>query len=228
MGVSRNTLVAIGCVMGFLAGGMAFADQHRIPDYETARDVFWEELYEDGGDSLYCFRDAHRSGSFNVEHVFAASWMKGAAGCSGSSRDECRRRSQRFNHMEGDLHNLYPALASVNSRRSNYGFNILHGRSNGSCDFEVNTNFRLAEPDPRSRGNIARSILYMLQEYNIDWHDTPIDDINLLYRWHCDDPVSSEERWRNDWIGAKQRTRNSYIDRPQQVDCTRVPDYPED
>ncbi len=65
-----------------------------------------------GGWTLYCgepFRD--RSG-LSVEHIYPASWMAEHLGCG--SRKQCRQNSERFNYMEADLHNLYPALPSIN------------------------------------------------------------------------------------------------------------------
>lgn len=105
-------------ITALLLAVMAFAphvaaDQTVIPDYATARDdYFWIDLYRAGGESLYC-QEAFsvRDRDFNVEHVYPASWMKEAGNCERTiSREECQRNSDRFNLMEADLHNLYPAL----------------------------------------------------------------------------------------------------------------------
>ena len=45
---------------------IALADQTQISNYSTARDIFWEELYPDGGKTLYCDLFAPgRGGDFN-------------------------------------------------------------------------------------------------------------------------------------------------------------------
>jgi deoxyribonuclease-1 len=140
----------------------AIAEQTRIPNYEQARDIFWHQLYPNGGTTLYCgetFTGQHRS--LNVEHVYAASWMTRFLGCG--SRDRCRHTSTRFNHMEADLHNLHPDLAVTNAARSDFRFAILPGERptvRQICDFEHNKQQRLAEPRPEVRGEIARSLLY--------------------------------------------------------------------
>jgi len=69
--------------------------------------------------------------------------------------------------MEADLHNLYPALASINRARSNYVFGEIPGepREFGDCDFERDRDRRVAEPRPIAHGNVARAIFYMHAEW---------------------------------------------------------------
>lgn len=210
------TLVAL------VAAWPAMADQTVIPNYDTARDTyFYDQLYPHGGWTLYCGARFEDRTGLNVEHVYAASWMKGTAGCAGQSREDCRRNSERFNRMEADLHNLYPSLANINQARSNHLFGIIEGeaREFGECDFERDNTADLAEPRPIARGNVARSIFYMHTEYG-----APIDErmATVLRRWHCEDPPSAQERRRNDVIEAIQGTRNPFIDNPRIVSCTEV------
>ncbi len=87
-----------------------------------------------------------------VEHIYPASWMAEHLGCG--SRKQCRDNSERFNRMEADMHNLYPALASINQARSNYQFGMIEGevKEFGECDFERDTSDKIAEPRPIARG----------------------------------------------------------------------------
>lgn len=209
------------------------ADQTEIPDYATARDeFFWDDLYRGGGRSLYCGESVGGPGRrFNVEHIYPASWMKEVGSCVGRSRDTCRRSSRRFNLMEADLHNLYPALKSKNQDRSNYAFAVLPGQAEERCDFEDIDRERLVEPAPMSRGNIARAILYMSREYNTTTEPpfpTAVNQRALMESWHCSDPVDKEELRRNDVIERIQGTRNPFIDNPSLIDCSAVSDFPED
>ena len=119
--------------------------------------------------------------------------------------------------MEADLHNLYPAGAGTNGARSNMVFGEVPGEARefgNTCDFEIETVKRVAEPPPESRGNVARSIFYMQQEYGL-----PIDQALLfvLKAWHLDDPSDSEERRRNNVVEGLQGTRNPFIDYPDLV-----------
>ena len=215
-----RTIVLLLAVLLFAAP--AVADQTVIPNYRSARDTyFYNQLYPGGGWTLYCGARFEDRTGLNVEHVYPASWMKETAGCAGESRTRCRQVSERFNRMEADLHNLYPALANINQARSNFLFGMIAGedRDFGTCDFERDTTARIAEPRPIARGNVARSIFYMHTEYG-----APIDPsmAALLGRWHCEDPPSAHEQRRNDTIEAIQGTRNPFIDNPRIVSCTEI------
>ena len=191
----------------------SFADQTQIPDYREAREIFWQKLYPSGGWTLYCGeRFEGRSRELNVEHIYPASWMAKHLGCG--SRRECQRTRERFNRMEADLHNLYPALASINRARSNYLFGEIPGepRELGDCDFERDRDRRVAEPRPIARGNVARAIFYMHAEYGLP---IPAEMLPVLKRWNRKDPPSCAEMQRNNRIEALQGTRNRFIDHPQ-------------
>ncbi|MCG5057273.1 MAG: endonuclease [Limnoraphis sp. WC205] len=210
----------------------AFADQTKIPNYNKAQNLFWGELYSKGGEDLYCGEKITPGDrSFNIEHVYPASWMKEAAGCEGVSRKKCRKASARFNRMEGDLHNLYPSLTYYNSKRSSYSFAIIPGNSTiQGCDFELNGKQESVEPQPISRGNIARSIFYMNKEYGAKiappGGDPELKD--LLTAWHCADPVDEAEQVRNDRIEQLQGNRNPFIDNPDLISCSNIKQFPED
>lgn len=208
-------LIVIALVLFFL--GIAYGDQLQIGDYGKAREVFWNELYTGAGRDLYCGSLFKGRKGLNIEHVYAASWMGEYLGCG--SRVKCRVSSdpttrERFNYMEGDLHNLWPALATINKARSNYLFGIIGGEYRkplGWCDFEYHRTKRVAEPRPAVRGEIARSIFYMADEYGL-----PIDPgmVKLLIGWNKVDPPSGHEVWRNNIIEQLQGTRNKFIDDP--------------
>lgn len=197
-----------------------FADQTRIPDYRTARDVYiYDQFYPNGGKTFYCRVDFTGRSGLQVEHIFPASWMKEAAGCAGFSRRVYRERSDRFNIMEAGLHNLHPAIGKVNQDRSNFKFAIIggddgdkvyqHNRIPGGCDFEYNEDSDSVEPPKNVRGDAARAVFYIMYEYG-----ARIDNemAELLVKWHTDDPVSAHERFRNDKIEELQGNRNIFID----------------
>ena len=120
--------------------------------------------------------------------------------------------------MEADLHNLYPARAGTNGARSNHTFGEVSGerREFGmSCDFEVDTTNDVAEPSPRARGNVARVIFYMHQEYGLPIEATLLP---VLKVWNANDLPDGEERRRNNEIEALQGTRNTFIDDPSLAD----------
>ena len=144
--------------------------------------------------------------------AYAASWMGDHLGCG--NRNQCRQHithGARFNHMEADLHNLFPAMAGLNRTRSNNTFGIIPDEERFLliCDFESDSANDVTEPRPGARGDIARSIFYMHQEYGL-----PIDAnlLPLLQQWNNADLPDTYEIWRNDTINRLQGTRNPFID----------------
>ena len=59
------------------------------------------------------------------------------------------------------------------------------------------------------KGDMARSILYMLDSYRLSLPASLQRD--MLLRWHEQDPPDDTERWRNFVIEGLQGTANPYI-----------------
>ena len=187
------------------------AEAQTIPDYETARKVFWRELYRDGGKTLYCQQKlvSGYNRGVNIEHVFPASWIAYDLRCG--KRKQCRQRSAEFNRMEADLHNLYPSRTDVNKARANYRFGVIPGEQRvlGKCDFEFDEKHRIAEPTPSARGRIARAMLYMKAQHDL-YLKRKLE--TLLIDWDKKHPPLPAEHKRNDRIEKLQGNRNPYID----------------
>lgn len=206
----------IRALITFLTLGVCIAvsaEQTRTKDYRTALSLMWGSLYRDGGKTLYCQKQfgKKKGKKINVEHVMPMSWVAYSMKCG--RRDECRMSSERFNRAEADLHNMWPSRLDVNKARRSYPYALIKGESRPfrGCDIEIDERTRVAEPRPLARGEIARSMFYMSEAYGV-----PIRSRlgKLLKRWHLDDPVSDEERRRNDLIEKLQGTRNPFIDEP--------------
>lgn len=179
--------------------------------YRTLRPLFWSQLYGEGGTTLYCNErfESERGKGFNIEHVMPMAWVVKTLDCG--SRKLCRKSSPRFNEIESDLHNLFPTRTLLNDARSAYAFGMVEGESRhyGDCDFEIDHQRQVVEPAPGIRGEIARAMLYMERSYGIEIFEA---QRRLLRQWANDDPVSAEERRRNDRIEALQGRRNLLID----------------
>jgi deoxyribonuclease-1 len=189
-------------------------------DYKTIRPVFWNRLYANGGQSLYCGKrfspSSHRG--LNVEHVFPMSWATNALQCG--TRKQCRNRSKIFNQIEADLHNLYPSRTDVNQDRSSYRFAIITGEARvygQDCDFEVDQRGRVVEPAPTVRGDIARSMFYMAYQYRDQGLKIFSKQAKLLGTWHNADPPDDMERQRNVQIRRLQGNQNLFITQPQEL-----------
>lgn len=190
----------------------AIAQQNFLDDYEQARDAaFWPKLYANGGTTLYCGLafDSNRKAldglNVNVEHIYARSWIADHQGCR--DPDRCRGA--------GDLHNLWPAIMKINSSRGNLSFGEIpnedHRRFLEFCsDYErASDGDGMVEPRDGVKGEVARSILYMLETYDLPV--PPGMTFKLLMKWHRQDPPDDFERWRNDIIYSLQRTLNVWV-----------------
>jgi len=210
--IALLAIVILGLSQGGPRGAQPGATAQRLPDYATARKVFWRELYGDGGTTLYCgtrFGNGYQKG-LNIEHVFPMSWAAYSLRCG--KRWQCRENSAEFNRIEADLHNLYPSRADVNEARNNYRYAMIPGEARPfpGCDFEYDERQRIAEPGPQARGRAARAMFYMRDEYGL--YLKPALE-RLLTAWDREHPPDAAERARNDRIERLQGNRNRFIDR---------------
>lgn len=136
-----------------------------------------------------------------------------------------------------DLHNIVPADRTVNTSRGNKFFDGA-SKSHKEC-----TGCRASrsawEPPDIVKGDVARILYYMdlryeggEQEPQLSLSDEPDKDaarfgrLSTLHHWHCQDPVSAEERQRNQVVHEAQGNRNLFVDQPELAqrlygfDCT--------
>lgn len=192
------------------------------------------DMYSDvpGGTPSYTFTlGSDQCGSYsgegdcyNREHSFPASWFN-----DGSP-------------MYSDLFHIYPTDGYVNNKRSNYPFGEVNSpnwtSTNGS---KLGPNAypgytgTVFEPIDEYKGDFARSYFYMATRYEnliAGWvSNTGASavlagnntvcftswQLNMLYAWHVNDPVSTKETDRNNAVYAIQDNRNPYIDHPEWV-----------
>ena len=160
-------------------------------------------------------RGGHDQDAWNREHI----WSK--------SKGFPRKSQDAYT----DAHHLRAADKSVNTDRSNNDF-----ADGGEPDNEC-TGCREGdgtwEPPDSVKGDTARMMFYMVVRYEgNDNSRTP--DLELVDRlthrgephfgkvctlvdWHQRDPVSAEERSRNDVVHSWQGNRNPFIDHPEFV-----------
>ena len=215
-------LVVLFCLFGT---NLVHSKQTNIKDYNDAKDnYFWNKLYSAKGTSLYCNLKFDNGGVTNVEnkkvkltieHAYAADWIATANGCA--NRNACDIDVYKF--AEADLHNLWPAHGSINSSRSDLPFAEIPDDAKGNknnfkrfcSDYErmyAGGDLSPAvEPTNAVKGDIARSLLYMSDEYKLPLHGMK----TMLFKWHKEDSVDEVEVWRNKEIFKLQGTCNTYI-----------------
>ena len=203
----RLTILLISLVIS----SSALPGSGQRPLYLETLPTFWRELYPAGGQGLYCGQDfGRRDRRYNVEHVFPMAWVTRELRCG--SRAQCRRNSPRFNRIEADMHNLFPARKDINKRRGAMAYAEIEGERwvEKGCDLEVDKRRRRVEPRPAVRGEIARAMLYMSERYQLELYPR---QRKLLLRWHRDDPPLAAEKRRARRIERLQGNHNSWIGR---------------
>lgn len=192
--------------------------QDQLTDIDTARRLFWQSLYPAGGWTLYCGVRFEAGGgsagsTATIDHIYSMSRVYKTLGCG--SRLRCKQeRSNAYNRIEADLHNMYPAIGAVAVLRSDSLFAEIEGNESRyqNCDFERQR--RQVEPRDIAKGNIARTLMYMHQEYDLQL----AEDTELLKSWNRIDPPSEQEISRNNVIERLQGNRNPFIDDPSLAD----------
>jgi len=185
----EQTTFYCGCEFSFdgKKGSVDFSKCGYTPRKNEARAsrIEWEHVMpaENFGRHLQCWRDG--------------------------GRNECKKDS-KFNVMEGDLHNLQPAIGEVNGDRSNYRYSqfTMEFTQYGQCKSAVDFKERKFQPRDEIRGVIARTYFYMRDKYNINLSDS---DHKLMTAWNEMYPPEGWECERNKKIEQIQGNDNSFI-----------------
>ncbi len=152
-----------------------------------------------------------RAARIEWEHIMPAwefghqrqCWQQGG-------RKNCTKSDEGFRKMEGDLHNLVPAIGEVNGDRANYRFQQWNGVAGqyGACPMVVDFAKRRAQPPEASRGAIARAYLYMAQRYDLRIAE---QQLKLFNAWNKQYPADAWECQRNRRIAQLQGQANPFI-----------------
>lgn len=171
-------------------------------------------------DPLSCGYTPRKAGSMRAarlewEHIVPsayigkgrACWEKGDPECKTSKgksfkgRRCCQKVDANFRAIEADLHNLVPEIGELNADRSNFPYRNIPGETRlyGSCDFEVDTKLKEAEPAVPLRGFIGRTWLYMHEAHGVPITD---DDKKVYKAWANRYPPQAWEKDRQARIKA--------------------------
>ncbi len=228
--ISRSLLLAV-----FLQASLGFASGP--PKSFSAAKRQAETIYQDNRQTFYCScpyttatdskgqkklvpdlqacgyevrKQETRANRIEWEHVMPA-WVFGHQRLcwQEGGRSNCQK-DDIFRAMEADLFNLVPAVGEVNGDRSNFSFGDLSSTPNmyGNCDFKVDFKTKRAQPSEGTRGQIARTYLYMADKYGLKLSS---QDQQLYNAWNNMYPVSDWEAERNTRIAKIMGWDNSFV-----------------
>ncbi|RJO66165.1 MAG: hypothetical protein C4523_13890 [Myxococcales bacterium] len=188
-----------------------YMEDHRSLGYGDAKDAMFNDIDNQGG---------------RVQCVYTGEWVTtdGVPPTSIMNTEHSWPQSYGADvePARSDLFHLYPALADVNSRRSNVPFGEVatatwsEGGSKKGKDALGRTVF---EPRDPHKGDVVRALFYFAIHYEGGYSQTPWYDEDVLRQWNRDDPPSAWERSRNEAIENYQDRRNPFVDRPDFIDA---------
>ena len=109
----------------------------------------------------------------------------------------------KCNIASRDFHNIYATPACWNMKRSNYIFSDF-GCNNRT---EIDVKNRLISPRECDRGIIARSVLYMVSKYNVEYDV----NITMMKEWNNMYKPSFKEICHNEFVNNVQGNKNPFI-----------------
>lgn len=205
---------------------------HKKISYGSGADNTWGAFYttdavvENGkrrvldmysGEKRYFGSKGSAVSGMNIEHSVAKSWWGGTS-----------------NNAYCDLHHLNPSDEDANSRKSNYPLGELTSITwDNGVTFVGKANIdgksqNAFEPHDDYKGDFARTYMYMFTCYqDLTWEYTWMNyekstyptlkpwAVQLLLKWHKEDPVSEKEVNRNNAVYEVQGNRNPFVDYPQ-------------
>lgn len=155
--------------------------------------------------------------NFSREHTYCHDWMPTNPASGLPEYD--------------DYHHLFPTnQTDANAVRSNYPLGEVVSASYTYLGCKLGTDINgnvVFEPRDAQKGDAARALFYEATCYNgVSGNNWSLpsyisgtipygQDQNLLKRWHYQDPPSSYEIARNDFVDSLQNNRNPFVDSVQ-------------
>ena len=161
-------------------------------------------------------KQERRANRIEWEHVMPAYDFGRQMKCwRDGGRKNCKK-NLKFKAMEGDMHNLVPAIGEINGDRSNYKFAMLQGEGEkyGAVDFEIDFKNKRVEPRDSVKGDIARIYFYMRDNYKIRLSK---QQSRMFQAWSKSDPIDEWEKEKNRLIFAIQGNRNNYVEKIETI-----------
>jgi endonuclease I len=204
------------------------------------------DLYEYNNTSQQCGPGEQQSEGecYNREHLVPQSIFNSALPMM-SDVHHIVPSDAKVNDWRGDLpfgivwsnNNLNPCNANGSNLPCHSSNFSKKGWLNHVYHLDTSGNFNVFEPIDEFKGDIARALLYFATRYEdqiVSFYDSSTSGfkicmngtsnqvfkntfLNILIKWHLEDPVSPKEIATNNAIYNHQGNRNPYVDNPNYV-----------
>ena len=160
--------------------------QHRSPQ-EIINQDFWGILYKNGGETYYCNKPFSKPTPLIApSYIYPRTKIREVLQCGTKRR--CLSESERYRIIISDLRNIVPADAYFEFKRQNSEFGIL-GEKVQANPCGIRKKLHIIEPPDKLKGDIARTLLYMSNQYQLP----VLGNIHDLEFWTEQDPPSKAE-----------------------------------
>lgn len=184
----------------------------RFSDPETVvSEHFWGNLYANGGKSFFC-DNAFTSKGFVLTdgYVYPLADVRSALDC-GTSR-QCEQNN-RYRQIASDMHNMIPVRSRTEMGRRNARYEDL-GSSVSGDECGIRQSAQFFEPPVRVKGDVARTLAYMVDTYNLPW----LGSSAVFKGWNRLDPPDDGELTRHRRIAEIQGNDNPFVTTPETME----------
>ncbi|MAX56267.1 MAG: endonuclease I [Alcanivoracaceae bacterium] len=177
-------------------------------------ELFLKQIYANGGKTLYCQESFRPGDRISVEEIYDERRLAQHFGCRSSRLCD---NNPEFAEIRRDRHSLFPVTrkAELDRRRTLFGDLPDTTAADSECGYRQS--FQVFQPPPHAKGNVARAMLYLHEQYDLPLLGT----LEMYQRWNREDPVDDEERRRNGAIAEVQGNRNPFIDSPDRANSIK-------
>ncbi|QSP94557.1 endonuclease [Marinobacter salinisoli] len=204
-----QTLTALSLLV---ATGVVIGQNTRFSDPDTViKQEFWNNLYAGGGSSFFCEKEFKTKGFMLTDgYVYPLADIRSALDC-GTSR-QCDQ-DNRYRQIASDLHNMVPVNNRLEMKRHNVRYeNLNQSIPTDDCGMRESAGF--FEPPERVKGDVARTMAYMVDTYGLPWLGAP----PVFKGWNRQDPPDDTELTRHRRIAEIQGNENPFVTSPDRIE----------
>jgi deoxyribonuclease I len=172
---------------------------------------FWGNLYANGGKSFFCDTTFTTKGFVLTDgYVYPLADVRSALDC-GTSR-QCEQ-DNRYRQIASDMHNMIPVRSRTEMGRRNARYEDL-GPSVSGDECGIRQSAQFFEPPVRVKGDVARTVAYMVDTYNLPW----LGSSAVFKGWNRLDPPDDGELTRHRRIAEIQGNDNPFVTNPETME----------
>lgn len=201
--------IALGLL---LTTTLVIGQNTRFSDPETVvSEHFWGNLYANGGKSFFCDTTFTRKGFVLTDgYVYPLADVRSALDC-GTSR-QCEQNN-RYRQIASDMHNMVPVRSRTEMGRRNARYEDL-GPSVSEDECGIRQSAQFFEPPVRVKGDVARTVAYMVDTYNLPW----LGSSAVFKGWNRLDPPDDGELTRHRRTAEIQGNDNPFVTNPETME----------